>query len=153
MTDFHPREIKPLTRHKIRERVMQCLYSVEVGGLEPDEVYQERLEPYYQVALMYNTEENAALIKNMFYNTLENKEQFDEIIRSNIINWDVNRLPMVEKLFMRMAIYEFLFEETIPFPVTIDEYVKLTKRFSEDNRAAFMNAVLDNIRKNLKIGM
>ena len=141
--------IKPLTRHKIREKVLQALYAVEVGAKRVDEVFRDILEPFYQVAVDMGEKENAELLKRLFINTYENRNSFDEIIDANIVNWDVNRLPIVEKNIIRMAIHEILFEDNIPYPVTIDEYVKMTKKFSEENRAGFMNAVLDNIRKKL----
>ena len=147
--DMTQKKVKPLTRHKIREKVLQALYAVEISNKRADEVFQDLLEPFYQAAIETNEKENAELLKRLFLNTYENREKFDEIINSNIVNWDVDRLPIVEKNIIRMAIHEFLFEDNIPFPVTIDEYVKMTKRFSEEKRAGFMNAVLDNIRKKI----
>jgi N utilization substance protein B len=58
-------------------------------------------------------------------------------------------MPVLDRLILRMAVYEFLHEPDIPPPVTIDEALELAKRFSTPDAVKFINGVLDGVRRRL----
>ena len=79
----------------------------------------------------------------MFFRTLENRSQFDEIISKHIKNWEIDRLAMIDRMVLQMALCEFMFFEDIPTKVTINEAIELVKKFSTAKSGRFVNGILD----------
>ena len=72
-----------------------------------------------------------------------------ELIKPKLKNWDAERIALLDMLLMQMGICEFLFFETIPPKVTINEYIDLAKEYSTAQSGQFVNGILDNIHKEL----
>lgn len=72
-----------------------------------------------------------------------------ELIRPKLKNWDVERIAVLDMILMRMGVCEFLYFETIPAKVTINEYIDLAKEYSTPQSGQFVNGILDNIHKDL----
>lgn len=87
--------------------------------------------------------------KSLLETTLEKKELTLEYIRPRLKNWDPDRIAILDMLLMRMGVCEFLFFETIPPKVTINEYIDLAKEYSTPQSGHFVNGILDNIHKDL----
>ena len=81
--------------------------------------------------------------------TTEKKELSMELLKPKLKNWDAERIAALDLLMIRMAIMEFLFFETIPPKVTINEYIDIAKEYSTDQSGHFINGILDNILKEL----
>ncbi len=60
-------------------------------------------------------------------------------------NWDLKRLAVVDRNAIRLAVYEFLYREDIPWVVSINEAVDIVKKFSTDDSGRFVNGILDKI--------
>jgi len=82
----------------------------------------------------------------LFQNCIVNKESLDEIIHQNTSNWDAERLTVNDIIMLRMALSEFLYFETIPPKVSINEYLDIAKSYSTPKSHLFLNGVLDKIR-------
>ncbi len=76
--------------------------------------------------------------------------QLDEIIKPKLRNWDPERLAQLDTILLQMGVCEFLYFETIPLKVTINEYIDLAKEYSTQQSGQFVNGILDNIRKELE---
>ncbi|HET9058147.1 MAG TPA: transcription antitermination factor NusB [Chitinophagaceae bacterium] len=72
-----------------------------------------------------------------------------ELIKPKLQNWDPERTAMLDMILIKMGICEFLFFETIPTKVTINEYIDLAKEYSTAQSGQFVNGILDNIHKDL----
>jgi N utilization substance protein B len=72
-----------------------------------------------------------------------------ELILPRLKNWDAERIATLDMILMQMGIAEFLFFETIPPKVTINEYIDLAKDYSTPQSGQFVNGILDNIHKDL----
>lgn len=83
---------------------------------------------------------------SLFEKCIVNKEHLDEIILSNTANWDSERLTINDMIMLRMALCEFLYFETIPPKVTINEYLDIAKSYSTPKSHLFLNGVLDKVR-------
>lgn len=94
-------------------------------------------------------EEKWAFAKDLLQTTIEKKELALEHIKPKLKNWDPDRIAMLDMLLMRMGVCEFLFFETIPPKVTINEYIDLAKEYSTQQSGQFINGILDNIHKDL----
>jgi N utilization substance protein B len=87
--------------------------------------------------------------KSLLETTLSKKEVALDYIKPKLKNWDPDRIAVLDMLLMRMGVCEFLFFETIPPKVTINEYIDLAKEYSTPQSGQFVNGILDNIHKDL----
>ena len=80
---------------------------------------------------------------------LEKSEFLETLIIPKLKNWDPERIALLDMILMKMGVSEFLFFETIPPKVTINEYIDLAKEYSTPQSGQFVNGILDNIHKEL----
>lgn len=80
---------------------------------------------------------------------MDKKEICFEMIIPKLKNWDAERIAILDMILMRMGICEFLYFETIPAKVTLNEYIDLAKDYSTPQSGHFINGILDNIHKEL----
>jgi N utilization substance protein B len=80
---------------------------------------------------------------------IEKREVTMELIKPKLKNWDAERIAVLDMILMEMGICEFLYFETIPPKVTINEYIDLAKDYSTLQSGQFVNGILDNIHKDL----
>ena len=87
--------------------------------------------------------------KGLLETTIEKKEVSMELLKPKLKNWDADRIAALDLIIIEMGISEFLFFETIPTKVTINEYIDLAKDYSTPQSGQFINGILDNIHKEL----
>lgn len=80
---------------------------------------------------------------------IDKKEVVMDLIRPRLKNWDPERIATLDMILMQMGVVEFLYFETIPPKVTINEYIDLAKDYSTPQSGQFVNGILDNIHKEL----
>ncbi len=80
---------------------------------------------------------------------IDKKEYCRELIKPKLKNWDAERIAALDMILMEMGVCEFLYFETIPPKVTINEYIDLAKEYSTEQSGHFINGILDNIQKEL----
>jgi N utilization substance protein B len=118
------------------------------------EMMQQLVGNYIQKPGSYDlkemlTEDKWKFAKNLLLTTREKRDQVNEMIKPKLKNWDADRIALLDMIMMRMAICEFLYFETIPPKVTINEYIDIAKEYSTQQSGQFVNGVLDNIHKEL----
>lgn len=77
-------------------------------------------------------------------------EQLEDIIKPKLRNWDAERLALLDMILLEMGVAEFLYFDTIPPKVTINEYIDLAKAYSTPQSGQFINGILDSVRKELE---
>jgi N utilization substance protein B len=87
--------------------------------------------------------------KSLLESVISKKETTMEFIRPKLKNWDADRIASLDMILMEMGVCEFLYFETIPPKVTINEYIDLAKDYSTPQSGQFVNGILDNIHKEL----
>lgn len=87
--------------------------------------------------------------RRLLETVLEKKEVAMDLIKPKLKNWDPDRIALLDMILMQMGVSEFLFFETIPPKVTINEYIDLAKDYSTPQSGQFVNGILDNIHKDL----
>jgi transcription antitermination protein NusB len=87
--------------------------------------------------------------KDLLETVLQKKEVTLGLIKPKLNNWDPERIATLDMILMQMGVCEFLFFETIPPKVTINEYIDLAKEYSTAQSGQFINGILDNIHKDL----
>ena len=81
--------------------------------------------------------------------TLRELEKIDETIRTRAEHWRIPRMAIVDRNVLRLAVYEFLFEET-PHTVVINEALEIARRFSTFEATQFINGILDAVKHDME---
>lgn len=92
-------------------------------------------------------EEKMEFAINLLKAVLEKNEYCLEVIKPKLKNWDSERIAALDMILMKMGLCEFLYFDTIPTKVTINEYIDLAKEYSTEQSGHFINGILDNIHK------
>jgi N utilization substance protein B len=79
--------------------------------------------------------------------TIENVAVIDEKIKSLLVKWELSRLKRVDLAILRISVYSLLFQPDIPATVVIEEAVKMSVEYGEDDSFKFINGILDSVRK------
>lgn len=129
-------------RHHARKRAVDLLFEAEARGLSPAQVAEGRL------ALAEADQDMATL--NPYTVTVargvtEHTAHIDELIRSHLQGWTLERLPAVDRAILRVAVWELLHADDVPEPVAVDEAVELAKELSTDESPGFVNGVLGQV--------
>ncbi|MCC5925390.1 MAG: transcription antitermination factor NusB [Bacteroidetes bacterium] len=132
-------------RRSLRESVLKAVYAHHQGGGDAAHILKTILVPETK-----EDKEGLKFAENLFLKTIRSSEDFDTIISPNLKNWDLNRIALVDRLVLHIAICEFLYFDDIPTKVTINEAIEIAKKFSTGNSGKFVNGLLDVIRDNLK---
>lgn len=125
------------TRSGAREMAMRILYQVSVF---------EKAKASYDLDEMFMNIEgrNKEFIENIVNEVILKKEELDKKANKYLINWEINRLNMVDQAIFEIAIYELIYTDT-PKKVVIDEAINLSKKYSEESVVKMLNGVLDKI--------
>ena len=95
------------------------------------------------------SKEKAEFARLLLQTVIEKKEVVLDLIRPRLKNWDAERIATLDMILMQMGVVEFLYFETIPPKVSINEYIDLAKDYSTPQSGQFVNGILDNIHKEL----
>jgi len=87
--------------------------------------------------------------KGLLQTVIDKKEVLMDLIKPKLKNWDPERIATLDMILMQMGVCEFLYFETIPPKVSINEYIDLAKEYSTPQSGQFVNGILDNIHKEL----
>jgi len=128
-------------RHKAREYALQGLYMFDVG--------KAALDAIKKFDWLDDPMENEAkdFTFTLIEGTISNLDAIDEVIREYSRNWTPERLTVIDRSILRLAIFEMLFMKDIPAVVTIDESIELGKTFGGENSGQFINGILDSVKK------
>lgn len=89
--------------------------------------------------------EDKEYIKDIVKGVIENKQKLDEIIKKYLKEWTMDRISKTDLAILRVAVYEILYREDIPYKVSVNEAVELAKAFSDESSPAFVNGVLAGV--------
>jgi len=124
-----------VTRRYARELALQSLFAIEVGHHDAEAVLGELEE-------RTATSEDRRFIKELVLGTLAYAHEADERIAPLLQGWTLERLPTVDRIVLRMALFEMLHDPETPRPVVLNEAVELAKKFSTEDSGRFVNGVL-----------
>lgn len=138
---------QPSERHRARTAALQMLYQWEVSQLAVEAVVQayplieeegERLSPAA-----------SAFAADLVRRTVSQLARLDALIVEQAEHWRIERMPVIDRLILRMALCEMLERET-PHPVVIDEALELARTFSTESAVKFVNGILDGVSLRLR---
>lgn len=148
-TEAHPPSTQSQleSRHGAREAAIQMLYQWEVGRLSMEDVRRTYWEhPPEGVPL---TEELRAFATSLAVGTAAQVQSLDPLIADATEHWRIERMNVLDRLILRLAVYEFLHEPETPGKVIINEALELARSFSADDSVRFINGILDAVRRTL----
>ena len=91
---------------------------------------------------------NNDFIQSLFESVLKNMKWTEDIIKSHLQNWEIDRVAQIDKILLKMGICEIYLIDDIPPKVTISEMVEIAKIYSTDESPVFINGILDAVFKN-----
>ena len=134
-----------MKRREAREYTFKLIYEL---GVQSEKSAEELIE-HTAEAQEFAPDK---YIKRTVKGVLEHKEEIDALIAECAVNWNFSRLSATSLAIMRLAAYEMLFSEDVPFSIAINEAVELAKKYDHDKAPKFINGVLNTIavKKGLK---
>ena len=86
-------------------------------------------------------------ITDLFESAIDNKEWCEDQIKSRLNNWEFDRVALLDRLLLIVAISEIYFVEDVPPKVSISEAIEIAKIYCNEDSSSFVNGVLDNVYK------
>jgi N utilization substance protein B len=128
-------------RRKARELALQVLYQIDLAGLEPVpalELFCEHFEA---------GKKSMPYTRRLVQGVVDNRQEFDALIGSHAENWRPERMSVIDRNILRLALYELRYQNDVPARVVINEAIEVAKRFGNEESGPFINGILDAIRK------
>ena len=159
-------------RRLVREKVLQILVAYELSGTEldllysaiffrmynfdandteegkllrPDEIYELEAD----IPIIWKNEE-IEFARSLLNSCLELRTFTDNMIKSDVENWELDRLALIDRILILIAVSEFIKCPNIPEKVTLNEVLDIAKKYSTDKSHLFINGILDSFRIKLK---
>ena len=136
-------------RHRAREKAVQMLYQWEVGRSSMVDVMQTFWE-HDQPGAGSLSDDHRAFAAMLAVGVAETVGTIDPVIVDAAEHWRIERMNVMDRLILRLAVYEFLHESSTPSRVIINEALELARTFSTDDAVRFINGILDAIRRRLE---
>jgi N utilization substance protein B len=143
-----PRAAKE-ARHRARQAAVQMLYQWEVGRSSIPDVMQT-FWLHDAAAVQELSDEHRRFAETLVRGVAGEVGNIDPVIGDAAENWRLERMNVLDRLILRLAVYEFLHETETPAKVVINEALELARTFSNDDAVRFVNGILDAIRKRLE---
>jgi N utilization substance protein B len=127
-------------RKKSREFALQVLYQLNITKQDVVTALTQFEEHFL------SPEEADEFLRRLVLGVLEHCPELDRLIEQYSENWRLDRINLIDRNILRMALFELLYCEDIPPKVTINEAIDLGKRFGSEDSGSFINGILDRIQ-------
>jgi len=142
INDFYEEEVLRWAEDK---DIVKALVEKTVKSYDPSQG-----KPIALHTLSLNWDEDREFIETLYDTAIALSPKHRELISSNTRNWEVDRLPLTDRIILEMAIAELISFPNIPVKVSINEYIELAKTYSTPKSRQFINGILDVIAKELQ---
>ena len=135
-------------KRKARIVALQVIYANEISKVDPASMLSyiaDELDVENQSSILHYSMKLINL-------TIDNKSEIDQIIISHSKNWDFDRIALIDRLVLRIALSEMLYVDDVPHKVSITEGVEIAKEYSTDDSGGFVNGILDAVYNNILKG-
>lgn len=150
-----------------RQMAVQMLFQSDLGGASAEEILGHFDPAEYLASEALPATETAAgsadtapthrdrrqltrafeYAAGLLRGSLGHREEIDAVIKAQAEHWRLERMPVVDRNILRLAVYELLYESDVPHLVVVDEAIELAKRFGSENSGRFINGLLDGVLK------
>lgn len=132
-------------RRQAREAALQALYFWDVGRTAPDDA----LDGVFAEHLPDAADAVRAFAETLVRGAVAEHQQIDGLIEKQSSHWRLDRLAVIDKSILRLAVWELQHQPETPPAVIVNEALELARTFSGEESVKFVNGVLDGIRKAL----
>jgi N utilization substance protein B len=126
-------------RHQARELALKTLFQLEASNDDPEEV------------LRYHADEGAAtpdvanFATQLVRGVIEHRDKLDSILSEASEHWKLGQMAKVDRIILRIAVYEIAIDRKVPTKAAINESIELAKTFSGDEAGRFVNGILGKV--------
>jgi len=122
------------------------LFQIDMAGGAPAEVY-----PHFWKE--HETElEVREFAQGLVEGVMRERETLDRVISGSVDNWRIERMAVVDRNILRVAVYELAWLPDTPSVVVLDEAIEVGKKYGSEQSGAFINGILDSVRKRIERG-
>jgi N utilization substance protein B len=132
-------------RRKAREVALQFLYQLDLQGEDDPDRHAEEFWARHPV-----DEAGRAFAQQLVRGVKQNQAKVDAVIAQYAEHWDIERMAVVDRNILRLAVWELMASDETPGKVAINEAIEIAKKFGTAESSRFINGVLDRIRKELR---
>ena len=143
--------------NKKQKRSARCLCIQLLYSLELSDNYssQDIIDYFFKkqdddVDKIVYSQKEINYAKKLLEYAIKHVQEIDAIIKKKLVNWDMHRLAVIDKIILRMCISEMLYMEDIPPKVSMAEGIEIAKQFSTNDSSSFINGILDAIYNDKK---
>ena len=133
-------------RRKAREMALQTLYAAEVGEADWENSLAD------SIRRRKASDEASEYAGRLAGGVSGSRGQLDSMISSNLENWKLERVAVVDRIIMEIALYELLECPEVPTGVIIDEAIEIAHKFSSEKAGSFVNGILDRLSGEVRGG-
>jgi len=134
--------IKLHPRRAARQCVLEALFAYQFSKNDTLQIINQLMSKNPEL------KSNNDFIQSLFDSVFENMKWTEDVIKSHLENWEIDRVAQIDKILLKMGICEIYFIDDIPPKVTISEMVEIAKIYSTDESPVFINGILDAVFKN-----
>ena len=134
------------TRHKAREAALQMLFARDMAKTPADFLTTAY---WNELGETSHDEKTREFANKLVKGTIEKVEVIDECIRTRAEHWRIERMAIVDRNILRLAVFEFLFFDT-PDTVALNEAIEIARKFSTYEATQFINGILDAIKQDIE---
>jgi N utilization substance protein B len=130
-------------RRKSREFALQVLYQLNITKQDATAALTQFQEHFLSDGKADD------FLKRLVLGVLEHCQELDRLIEQYSENWRLDRINLIDRNILRMALFELLYCEEIPPKVTLNEAIDLGKRYGSEDSGSFINGILDRIQNEI----
>jgi N utilization substance protein B len=133
-----------MSRRAAREAALQALYQMEIGKVKEE------------TAIAFVVEENILnekqekFVRGIVSGVLQNMDRLNGIIRETAIEWNLERMAVVDRNIIRIALFEICYSDDVPPNVAVNEAIEMGKTFSTAESGKFINGILGKVLSSLQ---
>jgi N utilization substance protein B len=131
-------------RRKARELALQFLYQLDLSGEADPAPHEAEFWARHPV-----DEDTREFARAMVRGAKANQARIDRTISECTEHWDLDRMAVVDRNLLRLAVWELLGPEEVPARVAINEAIEIAKKFGTHESSRFVNGVLDRVHREL----
>ncbi len=126
-------------RHQARELALKVLFQLEGTGDDPQEVLA------YHASEGGSSEDVANFASQLVQGVIANREKLDAILSEASEHWKLGQMAKVDRIILRIAVYEIAIDRRVPTKAAINESIELAKTFSGEEAGRFVNGILGRV--------
>ena len=134
-----PHRVPVGKRHHARELALKVLFQLEGTGDDPEEVLR------YHASESGASDDITNFARQLVRGVLENRERLDAILSEASEHWKLDQMAKVDRVILRIAVYEIAIDRKVPTKAAINESIELAKTFSGDDAGRFVNGILGRV--------